>query len=131
LGPIWNRPTSTARIWKGINPGVTNTLGEPVGYRFLPGDNSFPFASPNAWWRKRAGFVNHHVWVTPYRADEKYAAGDYPNQNPGGDGLPRWTATAFALPAVGGLASAERGLGLTRSLQALDVVARAWRTVAS
>jgi primary-amine oxidase len=30
--------------------------------------------------------------VTPYRADERRAAGDYPNQHHGGDGLPRWTA---------------------------------------
>ena len=51
----------------------------------------YPFASENAWWRKRAGFVNHHVWVTPFRAEEKYGAGDYPNQSTGGDGLPRWT----------------------------------------
>jgi primary-amine oxidase len=57
----------------------------------MPGDNSFPLASPNAWWRKRAGFVNHHVWVTPYREDERYAGGDYPNQSSGGDGLSKWT----------------------------------------
>jgi primary-amine oxidase len=81
----------TARTWKIINPAVTNKVGEPVGYRFLPGDNSFPYASPNAWWRKRAGFVNYHVWVTPYEENEKYAAGDYPNQSSGGDGLIRWT----------------------------------------
>jgi primary-amine oxidase len=36
--------------------------------------------------------VDHHVWVTPYREDEKYAAGDYPNQSGGGDGLVKWTA---------------------------------------
>lgn len=82
----------TARTWKIVNPRVTNAVGEPVGYKFLPGDNCFPFASPNAWWRKRAGFVNHHVWVTPYNESEKYAAGDYPNQSTGGDGLTRWTA---------------------------------------
>jgi primary-amine oxidase len=81
----------TARTWKVINPHVKNAVGEPVGYRFLPGDNSYPFASPNAWWRKRAGFVNHHVWVTPFMEDEKYAAGDYPNQSTGGDGLVKWT----------------------------------------
>jgi len=45
--------------------------------------------------------------------------------------LPRWTATAFALLALGGLAYAERGVWLSRSLWALEVVARAWRTVAS
>ncbi len=81
----------TGRTWKIINPSVKNRMGQPVGYKFLPGDNAFPFASPNAWWRKRAGFVNHHVWVTPYQEDEKYAAGDYPNQSSGGDGLVKWT----------------------------------------
>ena len=87
-----NLNLETARTWKIINPHVTNAVGEPVGYKFLPGDNCFPFASPNAWWRKRAGFVNHHVWVTPYAAGEKYAAGNYPNQSSGGDGLVKWTA---------------------------------------
>jgi primary-amine oxidase len=82
---------ATARVWKIINPVVKNHVGEPVGYKFLPGDNSFPYASPNAWWRKRAGFVNYHVWVTPFDESEKYAAGDYPNQSGGGDGLIRWT----------------------------------------
>jgi primary-amine oxidase len=86
-----NLSLETARTWKVINPGVLNAVGDPVAYRFLPGDNCFPFASQDSWWRKRAGFVNHHVWVTPYREDEKYGAGDYPNQSSGGDGLVRWT----------------------------------------
>jgi primary-amine oxidase len=81
----------SARTWKIINPAVKNSLGEPVGYKFLPGDNTFPYASPNAWWRKRAGFVNYHVWVTPFEENERYAAGDYPNQSSGDDGLIRWT----------------------------------------
>lgn len=82
----------TARTWRIVNPAVKNAVGEPVGYKFLPGDNSFPMASPEAWWRKRAGFVDHHVWVTPHRDEERYAAGDYPNQSGGGDGLVKWTA---------------------------------------
>jgi primary-amine oxidase len=81
----------TARTWRIVNPNVRNAVGEPVGYRFVPGDNCVPFAARDAWWRKRAGFVNHHVWVTPYREGERHAAGDYPNQSQGGDGLPRWT----------------------------------------
>ncbi|HWG45098.1 MAG TPA: primary-amine oxidase [Gemmataceae bacterium] len=81
----------TARTWRIVNPNVLSALGEPVGYKFLPGDNAFPMASKNAWWRKRARFVDHHVWVMPYRADEQYSAGDYPNQSKGGDGLIRWT----------------------------------------
>jgi primary-amine oxidase len=81
----------TARTWKIVNPSVKNAVGEPVGYKFFPGDNCFPFASKNAWWRKRASFVNNHVWVTPYREEERHAAGNYPNQSQGGDGLGRWT----------------------------------------
>jgi primary-amine oxidase len=82
----------TSRSWKIVNPNVKNAVGEPVGYKFVPGDNAFPFASTAAWWRKRAAFVNHHVWVTPYQEHERYAAGDYPNQSSGGDGLVAWTA---------------------------------------
>ena len=82
----------SARTWRIVNPYVKNPgTGDAVSYKFLPGDNCIPFASPDAWWRKRAGFVNHHVWVTPYAEDEKYAAGDYPNQSSGGDGLVKWT----------------------------------------
>jgi primary-amine oxidase len=82
----------TGRSWKIVNPNVLNAMGDPVGYKFFAGDNAVPFAAPTAWWRKRAGFVDHHVWVTPFHEEERFAAGDYPNQSSGGDGLPRWTA---------------------------------------
>ena len=81
----------TGRTWKIVNPSRKNAVGMPVGYRFLPGDNAFPLASPNAWWRKRARFVDYHVWVTPYHADEQFAAGNYPNQQAADGGLIRWT----------------------------------------
>ncbi len=86
-----NLSVEAARTWKIVNPAVKNAVGQPVAYRFMPGDNSVPYAAPDAWWRKRAGFVNHHVWVTPFNDNERYAAGDYPNQSSGGDGLIRWT----------------------------------------
>jgi primary-amine oxidase len=81
----------TSRYWKIVNENSINAVGEPVGYKFMAGDNCVPMASTEASWRKRAGFVNHHVWVTPYNENEKFAAGDYPNQHAGGDGLIRWT----------------------------------------
>jgi primary-amine oxidase len=79
------------RYWKIVNPGRQNHVGEPVGYKFMPGENAVPFASKNAYWRKRAGFVENHVWVTPYQENELFAAGDYPNQSQGGQGLINWT----------------------------------------
>ena len=39
---------------------------------------------------RRAGFIAHQLWVTPYDAKQRYAAGDYPNQHPTGDGLPKY-----------------------------------------
>lgn len=83
---------ASARFWRIVNPGSKNQLGEPVGYRLVPGENCPAFAQADASVLRRAGFVTHHLWVTPFRAEERYPAGDYPNQNPGGDGLPRWTA---------------------------------------
>jgi len=62
-----------------------------VGYKLVPGDNVLPFAHPEAWVSRRAGFIHRHLWVTPYAPRERYPAGKYPNQHPGGDGLPAWT----------------------------------------
>jgi primary-amine oxidase len=83
---------ATSRFWRIANPHKLNALGQPVAYRLLPGENAIPFADGEAAVLKRAGFLTKHLWVTPYHPGERFPAGDYPNQNPGGDGLPRWTA---------------------------------------
>jgi primary-amine oxidase len=75
-----------------VNPGARNALGHPTGYAILPGENAVPFAQPDSFIRRRAGFVNAHIWATPYSEAEKYSAGDYPYQSKGGDGLPKWTS---------------------------------------
>ncbi|HXB70719.1 MAG TPA: primary-amine oxidase [Candidatus Acidoferrales bacterium] len=87
-----NLDLAGSRKWIVINPNVMNALGHPTGYALLPGENALLLAQPDSWVRKRAGFLNSHVWVTPYRSAEIYAGGDYPNQSPGGDGLVKWTA---------------------------------------
>jgi primary-amine oxidase len=83
---------ASSRKWIVTNPTVRNALGHPTGYAILPGENAVPFALPDSWIRRRAGFVNAHLWVTPYIDAEKYSAGDYPYQSKGGDGLLKWTA---------------------------------------
>jgi primary-amine oxidase len=81
-----------ARRWRVENPVRRNRMGTPVAYELVPGENVAPMAQPGSQFRRRAGFLDHHLWVTPYRRDERYPGGEYPNQHPGGDGLPRWTA---------------------------------------
>jgi primary-amine oxidase len=81
----------TARYWKVVNPASLNRVGEPVAYKLMPGENTLPFVHQESSIMKRAGFARHHLWVTPYHPEERYPAGDYPNQHAGGAGLPEWT----------------------------------------
>jgi primary-amine oxidase len=81
----------SCRTWKIVNPSEATTPSQSVGYTLVAGENSLPFARPDSWIRKRAGFVNAHVWVTPYDPTQMYAAGSYVNQSKGDDGLPIWT----------------------------------------
>ena len=79
-------------IWRIVNPGVRGVVGHPVSYQLQPGANATSLLSPGDSSQRRAGFTDHHIWVTPYQPDELYSAGDYPNQHPGGAGLPAWTS---------------------------------------
>ena len=81
----------SGRYWLISNPSVNNYLDQPVSYKLMPGDNILPFAHPEASVSKRAGFMRKHLWVTPYNPEEMSPSGPYPNQHPGGDGLPKWT----------------------------------------
>jgi primary-amine oxidase len=50
-----------------------------------------PFAPlARATYLKRAQFLDYQLWVTPSNAAERYASGDFPNQCPTTEGLPKW-----------------------------------------
>ncbi len=78
-------------FWRVINPNVKSSLGYPVGYELMCGDNAMSLLSADDYPQKRAGYTDYQVWVTPYHEDERYAAGLYPTQSRGGEGLPAWT----------------------------------------
>jgi len=88
---------SRGRHWRFVNPARANGLGKPVAYKLVPGPTPTLLAQPDSSIGQRAGFARHNLWVTPVTADERRAAGDYPNQHPGGDGLLRWTASDRSL----------------------------------
>ena len=91
---------TSARFWRIANASKKNELGGAVGYRLCPGENVLPHARPSFALLKRAGFLTHNLWVTPYKADERYPAGEYPNQNPADTGLGAWTKADRDLAAT-------------------------------
>jgi primary-amine oxidase len=80
------------RYWKIVNENVTNSLGQPVAYKLMPNHVIRPFAHPGSAVARRAPFMFSPVWVTAYDKDELFATGDWPNQAPGGAGLPAFAA---------------------------------------
>jgi primary-amine oxidase len=79
------------RRWRIVNPSSRNRLGEPVGYELVPEGTPPLLARPGSPFARRAAFATKHLWVTRDDPGRRHAAGSYPNQHPGGDGLPRWT----------------------------------------
>ncbi len=80
------------RGWKIANDNVTNGLGTPVGYKLIPSATFPPLLDPASAAFKRARVIGHTLWVTPYRADERWPCGDFPVQAAADTGLPVWTA---------------------------------------
>jgi primary-amine oxidase len=91
---------AASRVWKIVNPGQRNGAGDPVGYKLVPASTPTLLAHPQSSIGRRAGFASYNLWVTPYEPGERWAAGEYPNQHPGGDGLPRWTSANRAIAST-------------------------------
>lgn len=81
-----------ARSWKVVNENSTNLVGEPVSYKIVPGESAYPLFQTDAPAFRRAGFVKHNLWVTQFDASQRFAAGNYPYQSPGGEGLPAFVS---------------------------------------
>jgi primary-amine oxidase len=79
-------------MWHVMNMSRKNATGYPVSYMIHPRGNALMVMDPNDPAASRAQFTNYHLWVTPYAPEERYAAGDYPNQSEPGQGLPAWTS---------------------------------------
>ncbi|WP_427917564.1 primary-amine oxidase [Streptomyces sp. cg40] len=80
------------RVWHISNPGSLNRLGRPVAYALHPEGKPALLADPESSVAARAAFATKHLWVTAYDPAERYPAGDFVNQHPGGAGLPAYAA---------------------------------------
>ncbi len=83
----WN----AQRVWKVVNDNVTNGLGTPVGYKLIPGGAFPPMLDRASPAFQRAEVIGHTLWVTPYRADERWPCGEFPVLSERDQGLARWT----------------------------------------
>ena len=78
-------------MWLFVNPNVKGPLGYPTGYELMPGATAISLLDPDDGPQKVAAFSSHQLWVTPYKVDERFAAGVYPTASKGDDGLAIWT----------------------------------------
>lgn len=81
------------RGWHISNPEVPNRLGLPVSYALFPEGKETLLADDESPIAQRAAFATKSLWVTRYDPAQRYAAGDFVNQHPGGAGLPEYVRT--------------------------------------
>jgi primary-amine oxidase len=77
--------------YRVLNESQTNDVGNGVSYEVLVANHATLLLDPNDWPAKRASFLRHDLWVTPYVPAERYAGGEYMFQSTGSDGLAAWT----------------------------------------
>jgi primary-amine oxidase len=80
------------RTWRVLSTEQVNRFGRPVSYTLYPEAAPTLLADPSSSVARRAAFASQHLWVTQYDPAERYPAGDFVNQHPGGAGLPAFTA---------------------------------------
>ena len=78
-------------LWRVESSARKSALGYATSYALKPAGNARPLVDEDDTALTRAQFVNFHLWVTPYSADELWAGGRYSNQSLPGSGLPDWT----------------------------------------
>jgi primary-amine oxidase len=78
-------------LWRVISADRRNHVGYPTSFQLRPGKSIETLLTEDDYPRRRAGFIDHHLWVTPFQPEERYAAGMYPTLSKPGQGLPEWT----------------------------------------
>jgi primary-amine oxidase len=81
-----------ARTWRVVSTERVNRYGRPTAYTLYPDSAPVLLADPSSSVHARASFAANHLWVTRYDPAQRYPAGDFVNQNPGGAGLPAFIA---------------------------------------
>jgi primary-amine oxidase len=87
-----NSDGSVGRVWQIASADRTDRLGHPTSYVLYPTEAPTLLADPTSVIAARAAFATKSLWVTRYHSEERYPAGDFVNQHPGGAGIPAYIA---------------------------------------
>jgi primary-amine oxidase len=74
-----------------VNPLKKTRVGNPVGYKLVPGATAASLLDHDDPPQKRAAFTNNQIWVTPYNKTEQWAGGLLVYQSQGDDTLQVWS----------------------------------------
>ncbi|WP_300676145.1 primary-amine oxidase [Nocardioides sp.] len=83
---------ATQRAWKVINPSKRNGIGTVPSYKLVPSASIPSMLAPDSPVLARARVLEHALWVTPYRPEERWPCGEFVTQSVRDTGLPVWTA---------------------------------------
>ncbi|KAI9894915.1 MAG: hypothetical protein M1814_000135 [Vezdaea aestivalis] len=81
--PVLNSKWIDASPMTNLNIKMTNPKSinphskKPVAYKLIPPATQLLLADPDSVQAKRARFAQHHVWVTKFRDNEYWAAGEF------------------------------------------------------
>ncbi|XP_030500363.2 amine oxidase [copper-containing] gamma 2 [Cannabis sativa] len=74
-----------------FNPTKKTRVGNPVGYKVVPGGTAASLLDLDDPPQKRGAFTNNQIWVTPYNRSELWAGGLFVYQSHGEDTLAVWS----------------------------------------
>ncbi|XP_042486124.1 primary amine oxidase-like [Macadamia integrifolia] len=74
-----------------INPIKKTRVGNPVGYKVVPGGTAASLLDHQDPPQMRGAFTNNQIWITPYNRSEQWAGGLFVYQSQGEDTLAVWS----------------------------------------
>ncbi|WP_084606254.1 primary-amine oxidase [Agreia bicolorata] len=82
---------SKALHWRVESESALNRYGDSTAYRLAIQNTAQLYARPGSVVERKAPFVGQHLWASAFDPEQRYIAGEYPNQGElGDDGVHVW-----------------------------------------
>jgi primary-amine oxidase len=82
---------SKALHWRIESESALNRYGDSTAYRLAIQNTAQLYARPGSVVERKAPFVGQHLWASAFDPEQRYIAGEYPNQGElGDDGVHVW-----------------------------------------